>query len=328
MTSQYVSTYDLINNSKRNSIMVVIAYILLFALLFAFIGYMLGGTTLNTGNQYDIYFTIVTGGMLGILISLIISFYTYRNSGKMLAKAANAVEVRKEEYPFLYETIESIAIGAQVQPPKAYLIETDELNAFASGSGGGKSMVAVTRGLLETLNREELEGVIAHEIAHLKNDDIKFVSLVAALSATLLLLIRMLSRGFFYSGRGRRSGSGGSQKGGGNPLISLILVVLALLAIVLAPLIVKAMQSAVSKQREYLADSSGAAIIGYPLGLASALEKIDARNKAYLETNKTAFINTSIHALCISKPIDRKVSNLFSTHPPIKERVRRLRGGR
>ena len=184
-------------------------------------------------------------------------------------------------------------------------------------------MVAVTRGLLETMNREELEGVIAHEVAHLKNDDIKIVSLVAALSATLLLVIRMLSRGFFFSGRGRSSVN--SRGGGGNAVVAVVMIVLAILAMLLAPLIVKAMQSAVSKQREYLADASGAAIIGYPLGLASALEKIKQGNDAYLETNKTAFENTSVHALCISAPTIKKISNIFSTHPPIDERIRRLR---
>ncbi len=320
--SKYISTYDQINNSKRNSIIVVIAYILLFTLLFAFLGYIFSGA----GSSYtnDIIMSVLVGGAIGILISLIVSIYTYRNSGKLLAKAANARELTKEENPFIYETINAIAAGAGINPPRPYIIETDELNAFASGSGGGKSMIAVTSGLIKNLNREELEGVIAHEIAHLKNEDIKFVSLVAALSATLLMIIGMLNRGFMYSGMGR---SRRNQRGGGNPIGNVIIIVIALIAMILAPLIVRAMQSAVSQQREFLADSSGAAIIGYPLGLASALEKIESINKAYLANHKSAFTNTSVHALCISQPMAKKLSRLFSTHPPIEERVRRLRGG-
>lgn len=324
MSRQYVSIYDRANHSRRNSIIVVMVYILLFMLLFAGIGYFASGAASYYVTWQDILISVLGGAAIGLLLSLGISLYTYRNSGKILAKAAHAREVVREEDPYLYQTIEAVAVGAQVNPPKAYIIESGEMNAFASGIGTGKSMVAVTRGLLDTLNREELEGVIAHEIAHLKNNDIKWVSLVAALSATLLMLMQMLSRGWFFSGRGGRSGSRNSRQGG-HAIVAAVLMIVAVLAIILGPLIVRAMQSAVSKQREYLADASGAAIIGYPLGLASALEKIDRINKSYLETHKSALDNTSVHALCISPPISKRVANLFSTHPPMEERIRRLR---
>lgn len=323
MTEKYVSAYDRINHSKRNSIIVVIGFILFFAVLFALIG-LFYGQSAYYGDYYDIIYTVLVGATLGVLISLIVSIYSYRNSGKILAKSADAIEVNSEEHPYLYELVDAIASGAQIEPPKVYIIETGELNAFASGSGGGKSMIAVTRGLLETLNREELEGVIAHEVAHLKNDDIKFVSLAAALSAALLMILHIFGRGMFYSGRGRRSGSGNSR-GGGNAIILIITLAVSIIAIILGPLIVRAMQSAVSKQREFLADASGTSIIGYPLGLASALEKIDEYNRRYLEQHKTAFTNQSVHALCISQPFAKKVSRLFSTHPPIEERIERLR---
>lgn len=323
MAGNYVSAYDRINHSKRNSIIVVIGFILLFAIIFALIG-LFYGQSAYYGDYYDIIYTVFFGAGLGILISLILSIVSYRNSGKILAKSADATEVNREEYPHLYEVVDAIAAGAQVKPPKVYIIETGELNAFASGSGGGKSMVAVTRGLLETLNREELEGVIAHEVAHLKNDDIKFVSLAAALSAALLMILHIFGRSMFFSGRGRRSNSGNSR--GGNAIILIVTLAVSIIAIILGPLIVRAMQSAVSKQREFLADASGTSIIGYPLGLASALEKIDEYNRRYLEQHKTAFTNQSVHALCISQPFTKRVSRLFSTHPPIEERIERLRG--
>ncbi len=325
MAKKYVSTYDRINHSKRNSILVVIGFILFFAVIFALIGFFYG-QSVYYGDYYDLILTGIIGAGLGVLISLIVSMISYRKSGKILAKAADAVEVDREKSPALYEMVDAIAAGAQINPPKVYIIESGEMNAFASGSGGGKSMVAVTRGLLETLNREELEGVIAHEVAHLKNDDIKFVSLAAALSAALLMILQIFGRTMHFGGRGRRSGSGNSRGGGGNAIIMLVIMAVSIIAIIIGPLIARAMQSAVSKQREFLADASGTSIIGYPLGLASALEKIDQHNRIYLAQHQTAFTNQSVHALCISQPLTKKVSRFFSTHPPIEERIERLRG--
>ncbi len=325
MAQKFVSTYDRINHSRRNSIAVVIGFILFFALIFALIGLFYGQSIYY--DYYEVIMTVIIGASLGILVSFIISAVSYRRSGKILAKAAGAREISREENPYLYEIVNAIAVGAQIKPPKVYIIESGELNAFASGSGGGKSMVAVTRGLLEMLNREELEGVIAHEVAHLKNDDIKFVSLAAALSAALLMILHVFGRSMYFSGGGRRrSRSGDSGKGGGNAIIAIAAMVLSLIAIIIGPIIARAMQSAVSKQREFLADASGSAIIGYPLGLASALEKIDGYNRSYLQNHQTAFANQSVHALCISQPFAKKVSRLFATHPPIEERVNRLRG--
>lgn len=322
MSSKYVSTFERINHSRRNSIAVVAGFILFFGLIFALIGLFLGQSTYYY-NFYDLLFYIVSGAALGVLISLIISIVSYRKSGKILAKAAGAEEINRQDNPYLYEVVDAIAAGAQITPPKVYIIESGELNAFASGSGGGNSMVAVTRGLLEVLNREELEGVIAHEVAHLKNDDIKFVSLAAALAAALLMILNIFGRSMHLTRRG--SGGRNSSSGGGNAVILIVVMVVSLLAVILGPLIVRAMQSAVSKQREFLADASGASIIGYPLGLASALEKIENYNQGYLEQHESAFYNQSVHALCISQPIAKKVSRLFSTHPPIEERVSRLK---
>lgn len=327
MKSNYVSTYDRVNKSRRNSIGVVIGFIIFFALIFGLLG-LLYGQSLYYYSSYDLIISIVAGAAAGIIISLIISMVSYRRSGKILAKAAGANEISRNDNPYLYETVSAIAAGAQIKEPKVFIIESGELNAFASGSGGGNSMVAVTRGLLDVLNREELEGVIAHEVAHLKNDDIKFVSLAAALAASMLMILNIFGRGMFYSGRGRQVTSSNNRKGGGgnaNAIIFVIAMVLSLIAIIIGPLIVNMMQSAVSKQREFLADASGAAILGYPLGLASALEKIDKYNRGYFNQHESAFTNKSLHALCISQPFTRKASRLFSTHPPIEERIARLK---
>ncbi|HZK02648.1 MAG TPA: M48 family metalloprotease [Anaerovoracaceae bacterium] len=325
--SKYVSTYERVNRSRRRSIAVVIGFIMFFGLIFGLIGLYFSQSSYYY-DFYDVLYTVAMGAGLGVLISLIISLVTYKRSGKILAKAAGAREISRKENPHLYEAVHSIAAGAQIKPPKVYIIESGEMNAFASGSGGGNSMVAVTRGLLEVLNREELEGVIAHEVAHLKNDDIKFVSLAAALAASMLMILNIFGRSMFYSRRGGRVAVRNSRDSGGrgNAIVIVVAMLLSVIAIVIGPLIVRIMQSAVSKQREFLADASGATIIGYPLGLASALEKIDKHNRRYLEQNETAFINKSVHALCISQPLTKKVSRLFATHPPIEERVSRLKG--
>ncbi len=331
MSKKYVSNFEYINHSKRNSIFVIIVYIILIAAIFAVIGYFLAyyfydsqGSYAYPGDGNDMAFLlpVFTAAGIGFLISVIVCVYTYGNSGKILAKAVNGHEVSRQEEPYLFETVDAIAGGVELSTPKIYVIETPELNAFASGASKGNSMIAVTRGLLETMDREELEGVLAHEIAHLKNDDIKFVSLAVALSATLLLITYTVRRGMFFSGRRNRR----SDQGGSNAAVMLVLLVVSIVIILITPLLARALQGAVSRQREFLADASGAAIIGYPLGLASALEKIGNYNNSFLESNKTAFTNTSVHALCISDPIPSKVSGLFATHPPITERIRRLRG--
>lgn len=320
MNGKYKSNFTYIDNSKRNSVLVIATYIFLIALIFALLISIFFYAEGAVYTWQDLLYTIGSGAVLGALVALCVCLYTYRKSGEILAKAANAYPVDPKEEPYLFETVDAVSGGVGLTCPSIYIIETSELNAFASGSSRGKSMVAVTRGLLQTLNREELEGVIAHEISHLKNDDIKFVSLAVALSATLLLITSSVRHGLFT---GRRSSNRSDSKGGA-ALVVLMLV--ALVIVVITPLLARALQGAVSRQREFLADASGAAILGYPLGLASALEKIGAVNREQISGGRSAFANSSVHALCISDPTEKRVSGLFATHPPIAERIRRLRG--
>ena len=331
MSKKYTSNFEYINHSKRNSVFVIAVYVFLIALIFGILAFLFSYYAYDGGRTFSYYVggtdigflaPIFLGVGIGVMISIIVCVYTYSRSGKILAKAANGHEVSRQEEPYLFETVDAIAGGVELSTPKIYVIETPELNAFASGASKGNAMIAVTRGLLDSMNREELEGVLAHEIAHLKNDDIKFVSLAVALSATLLLITYTVRRGVFSGGGRRRS----SNQGGGNAVVMLVLLAVAIVIVLITPLLARALQGAVSRQREFLADASGAAIIGYPLGLASALEKIESHNRSFLESNKTAFTNTSIYALCISDPIPSKISGLFATHPPIAERIRRLRG--
>jgi len=257
---------------------------------------------------------------IAFLISVVGSFFTYYYSDQMLLKMANARPVSREREPFLYHTIEGVAIASGVPTPKAYVIESDVPNAFATGRNPQNSAVAVTRGLLKLMNREELEGVIAHEMAHIKNYDILFSTIVIVLAGTLVYVSAILRRAFFYGGaRGGGRGRGGSK---GNPIVMIV----GIITIVLAPLIAKLIQMAMSRSREYLADATAARTIGYPLGLASALEKL-ANYSNPDRVEREGFANEATAGLFIINPLSKNlnVDSVFSTHPPIKKRIEVLR---
>jgi len=199
--------------------------------------------------------------------------------------------------------------------PRPYIIEDSAPNAFATGRDPQHAAIAVTRGLLDKLNGLELEGVVAHEAAHVQNYDIRLMTLVTVLVGTVVLLSDWMMRSLWYGGRRRRRSAG---RGGGNPL-----VLIGLVFVILSPIIARRMRSALSRQREFPADASGALLTRYPEGLASALEKLTA------DKEPLGVANTATAHLYIINPLAEyrgKLNSLFSTHPPLDERVKRLRG--
>jgi len=223
----------------------------------------------------------------------------------------------------LDNVVEEMAIAAGLPKPRVYLIPDADPNAFATGPGPEKASLAVTRGILEKLNREELQAVVAHEMSHVRNYDIRLMTVVAALAGAVLLLSDWARRGFWWGG-GRRSGR--DREGGGSGLVGIVLLALWLVSILLAPLIARLVAMAVSREREYLADASGAELTRNPLALASALEKIDAA------VEPTPSIKQGVAHLCIADPRggvpnERQSAwaSLFSTHPPIARRIALLR---
>jgi heat shock protein HtpX len=223
----------------------------------------------------------------------------------------------------LDNVVEEMAIAAGLPKPRVYLIPDADPNAFATGPGPEKSSLAMTRGILEKLNREELQGVVAHEMSHVRNYDIRLMTVVAALAGAILLVSDWARRGFWWGG-GRRSGR--SREGGGSGLLGVVFLALWLVSILLAPLIARLVAMAVSREREYLADASGAELTRNPLALASALEKIDAA------VAPTPSIKQGVAHLCIADPRGRALNeresgwaNLFATHPPIARRIALLR---
>jgi heat shock protein HtpX len=238
---------------------------------------------------------------------------SYFAGDKLVLAQSQARAIGPSEEPQLRNVVDTLAIGLGIDPPKLFLIDDTAPNAFATGRDPKHASIAVTRGLLDKLDRTELEGVIAHEMSHVVNRDIRVMLLVTVLVGTIALLSDWMLRSMWWGG-GRR---GDRDRGGGAGLIAIVAIVLAILTPVIATLI----QLAVSRQREYLADASGALLTRYPPGLASALKKISADKEALEVANKAT---ASLYITNPLKDAPRFMDGLFDTHPPITERVRRL----
>jgi heat shock protein HtpX len=233
---------------------------------------------------------------------------------------SGAKPIAKEDDPQLYNIVEELAIASGLPIPKLYVIETPAMNAFATGRDPQHAAVAVTRGLRERLGRDELQGVLAHELSHVKNFDIRFMTLMAVLVGTVVLLADVGLRSLFWGGRGRRRSSG---RGGGGIVMLVILLVAILLAII-APVLATLIQLASSRQREFLADASASRMTRYPEGLARALEALAADAEPMPEASR-ATAHLFIIQPMMASGRRRTTSSIWSSHPDIEERVARLR---
>jgi heat shock protein HtpX len=240
--------------------------------------------------------------------------------------AAAASDADKLKLRQLDNVVDEMAIAAGLPRPPVYVVADPDPNAFATGRGPGHASIAVTRGLLDALDREELQGVVAHEMSHVKNLDVRLMTIVAALVGAVALLSDWARRGMWWGGGSRRRSDGDDNHRGGGGLIGLLFFILWLAAIVLAPLLSQLLAMMVSRGREYLADASGAELTRNPMGLARALEKIDAA------VAPTQAINHGSAHLCIADPLGRRmnlkegvVSDLFASHPPMAARIAALK---
>ena len=235
---------------------------------------------------------------------------------KMVLAMANAKEIDKADAPQLYNVVEEMAIAAGVPMPKVMVLETDALNAFATGSKPGRGTIVVTRGLLNTLSRDELQGVVAHEMSHLANLDTRYMVVVGVTVGLIALVCDMLLRSLAW-GRGNRSSSS-DKKGGGAAILIILLIVVA----ILAPIAAKFVQMAVSRQREYLADATSVQFTRNPNGLISALGKLAEKAEPF------PGVSRATQHLFIVNPVQTftaKSSALLATHPDIADRIARLR---
>lgn len=250
---------------------------------------------------------------IAAFISFFSAIFSYWFSDKIVLSMSNAHELKFEENKEIYRLVENLCITVGLPVPKIYVIYDPAPNAFATGRNPQNAVIALTTGLIEKLERSELEGVIAHELSHIKNYDILLATLTTILVGTIVILSDMLSRSAFY--RNRDSDNKNSN---------LIFVLLAILVSILAPLFAYLMQFAISRKREFLADADGALITRYPEGLASALEKISQ------DPNKLRAVNKATAHLYISSPLKEKKKGFFAkafmTHPPVEDRINALRG--
>ena len=265
------------------------------------------------GNSSILYFAVIFSVSMNII--------AYWFSDKIVLKMANAKPIEKKDNPELYNIIENLSITAGLPMPKVYIINESAPNAFATGRNPEHSVVAVTKGLLQKLNRTELEGVIAHEISHIGNRDMLLSTMVVVLVGFISILSDMFLRSMFFSGR--RDNRGGGRQ------IQEILIIVGIVLSILAPIAAVLMQLAISRKREFLADASGVLLTRYPEGLANALEKI-AGDPTPLSVAK----NITAH-LWVDDPFTHGIGDgkkvnwlhkLFMTHPPVGERIAALKG--
>jgi len=310
-----VLIWDRIDANRRSTALFFVLFVLFAAAFFAAIGVFI---VLYAGVPEEDQFRLsVQIAIAAALIALGIGVMMYFSAPATVLMVSGAHEVTKEEEPELYRVVENLCIGAGLPMPSVYVIEDGAPNAFATGRDPGSASVAVTRGLLDKLDKRELEGVIAHELSHIGNYDVRLLTLLAV-GVGLIALVADLMLRFTWYGAGARSSN--RSRGGG--AAAAIILIVALLFIILAPIVASVMRLAVSRRREYLADASGAMLCRNPDALADALEKIAADPEPLEAANKA-----TAH-LYISNPLHEHQSflnNLFSTHPPIQERVRLLR---
>jgi len=256
--------------------------------------------------------------IVAVIFSIAMSFTSYWYSDKIVLSIAGAKPIKKEDNPTLYRTVENLCITAGLPLPKIYILNEAQPNAFATGRNKEHAVVAVTQGLLDKLEKPELEGVIAHELSHIKNKDMLLQTMVVVLVGVIALASNMFLRISFWGGGRRRDSKGNT---------AAIIALLGVVAAVLAPLAANLIKLAISRKREFLADASGALITRYPEGLARALEKIAADSSPMRRAN-----NATAH-LYIANPFRGKqakswFTKMFMTHPPVEERIKALRGMR
>ena len=293
--------YNQISSNKRRTVVLLIVFFMLLAAIGAAVGYLWLG---------DMTFGVVIAVIIGAIYAMSMIF----QSTNVVMSMNHAREVTEQEAPQLYHIVEDMAMVAQIPMPRVFIIEDQSLNAFATGSSPENAAVAATTGLLAVMNREELEGVIGHEVRHIRNYDIRISTIAVALASAITLLSSLGSRMIWFGGGRRRSDDRDNGTG-------LLVFLFSILSLILAPLAATLVQLAISRQREYLADASSVELTRNPQGMINALQKL--QQSAPMQQP----VDAASAALYINDPIkkEERLTSLFSTHPSISDRIERLR---
>lgn len=295
-----MNVYDRIDANKRETVYIMLGFIAVVSA----IGYFIGQYWGNGSGTFFMGIALIFSGISG--------FISYYESDRIVLAISGAHEVKETDNHYLHNLVENLCIGAGLPKPKIYMINDTAMNAFATGRDPQHAVICYTSGIVEGLSKLELEGVTAHELSHIGNYDIRLMSIVSILVGSVVLLSDWFTRGMFYGGSRKRNDNNGSG----------ILMLVGFVLILLSPVIATLIKLALSRQREYLADASGALLTRYPKALADALRKISG-DKEILEA-----ANGATAHLYITNPLKGEqggfMAGLFSTHPPVAERIRRL----
>jgi heat shock protein HtpX len=296
-----------ISRNRRNSLL-LIATFLAFITIF---GYIIGYAWLGDPVR------AIAGLAFALVVGVIAGLISYYAGDKMVLAASRAREITHDEAPVLFNVVEEMSIASGLPMPKVYIVDDSAPNAFATGRDPEHATVAVTSGLLEKLDRDELQGVMAHEMSHVANFDIRYSMLVGILVGTTVLISDFFLRGLWFGGGrgGRRGGDGGGQ-------VQLIMMVVAIVLAILAPLFARLLQLSISRQREFLADATAVRLTRNPKGLADALQKISGDTEVLEAANRAT---AHLYIVNPIKQFEKRSKGLFSTHPPIEERIQILR---
>ena len=297
MTGERISFQDEIAKNKRSSYFLIGIVLLVLLVLVYVIAAIVGG---------EYFFMIL---ILGTIISLVYVVGGYYNSDKLALASVNAKKADGREFKQFHDIVEGLCLASGLPKPRLYVMDDKQINAFASGRDPQHAVICVTKGCLEKLNKQELEGVLAHELSHIANYDIKFMTLAAILVGMISIIAQIFLRSLFWG-----SFSGGNDRGGNS---KVILMVIGIVLAILAPIVVALVQLAISRKREYAADSSAVKFVRSPTGLIGALEKI----RGNAPTKKR--ISGAVSPLFIAKP--GKEKEMFQTHPSLEKRIEKLK---
>ncbi|EHJ57232.1 hypothetical protein HMPREF9318_01121 [Streptococcus urinalis FB127-CNA-2] len=294
--------YQQISSNKRKTVVLIVVFFFLLSLIGAAAGYLLLRDSL-------------IGICFALIIGAIYAFSMIFQSTNVVMSMNNAREITEDEAPQLYHIVEDMAMVAQIPMPRVFIVEDQSMNAFATGSNPENAAVAATTGLLAVMNREELEGVIGHEISHIRNYDIQISTIAVALASAVTLISSIGGRMLWYGGGRRRDDDNDNDNG-----LGIIILIFSIIAMILAPLAASLVQLAISRQREYLADASSVELTRNPQGMISALQKLKASSP--MEHS----VDDASAALYINDPQkEGGFKTLFYTHPSLEDRIERLR---
>jgi len=299
--------HTLIARNKRNSFLLIGLFMLFFIGLGLLIGMVWGGGDWTFGWMV----AVIAAG-----IAFVLTLASFYGGGSALLAISQAREIKKSDDPQLFNVVEELCLAGGLPPPKIYVINDTAMNAFATGRNPRHSAVAITSGLRQKLNRDELQGVMAHELSHVRHYDILYATLMAVMVGTLVILCDVFLRSLWFGGGRRRSRR---DQGGG--AAQLILLVVAIVLAILAPILARIIQMALSRQREYLADAGSVELTRNPEGLAGALAKLSGDNEVLEVANRATAPLYIVHPI---KKFEARAKGIFNTHPPIPDRIKRL----